>query len=404
MNKIYQKLSDARRALTPLDVDYEVKTQTHNLKPLSKDGNVRPKLLRLYTDGSTLISRNNRRESTFSGWGMHLMSFEDGKRRKVGAAHGCILNGSPLISELAAIKKGLEFVDKPSCVSIVCDSTDAIKSLMKIENADKELKKINAQPPKDRAENEKLQKLKILSEIKKLMSSENVVACEIKWQPSHTVEKADVTMNELHDAINSENDPSIRLFLLDAFYNQKADDEAGKGSEKAVRVSLLDLKSSEDFLRKKGMMHLVESYLDKSSYVDFSKVVSEYGKSALSKLRSHCRNLNQASRHIHGSRKAKEVAIDFFADNLSDYVTPVILDKIFTESEQNKINKRRELLNIKGIPSRGSRESLASVAEKAGNFKVDESHCLKTEKTAKQWADRNIGRIKEPTNFGVTIR
>lgn len=390
MNNIYQKLSDARRLLTPEDTDYEIKAHTHSLKPLSLSEGQKPRFLRLYTDGSTLVSQNNKKESTFSGWGMYIMSFQNGERRKIGNVHGCILNGNPLLAELSAIKRGLEFVDRPSCVSLVCDSTDAIKELLNLDNLDSELQKFMDMTPKDRYENTRYRTVKLLSDIQQLMSSKNILACEVKWQPSHTMDKADVTMDELHEAMNQEKDPDKKLFMLDVHGNEKADKEAGLGSKKAVRVSLLDLKNREENMKAKGMFHLVNDYLDKSVYVNFSKVTAQYGKDALADLRQYCKGLNQVAKHLHGNRTAKEIGIEFFAANTKGYISKLLIDKLFTEKDQQKINAQREFMLKNGVPARNKNGNLSSVAQKMTNGGYSEDRCLKKRRSPKDWARQKV--------------
>lgn len=388
MSDIYKRLDDAKKLVSRDDKDYDIKANTHVLKFDTESASKKhPAILRLYTDGSSLVSskEHQKKEQTFSGWGYSIIGFKNGTYKSIDKSNGWIFNGNPLLAELEAIKKGLEFVNRPSFLSVVCDSTDAIKELLNLDSVGSRLAKMKKSAPKNPRENVQLRMLQTLAGINKSLQSKNVSGFEITWHPSHTMEKADVSIEDLRDEMASEEDIEKKMFLLDVYGNGMADRQAGRGSKKAVKMFMEEIKRQETRLEKSGMMQVSADFLDHDVDVNINKIIREYGKAEFNNLMNYTKGLRQSSRLFSGSRAAKNLAIEFFGDQPKDYLSDQMKEILFSESDQKKIADIIERKNPEILEEK-PKATLKEVAEKVGRSQGSEQNCLFSNLTPEDWA------------------
>lgn len=403
MSEIYKSLSDARKLVSVGDQDYEIKTQSHSLKDLGEiNPSKPPRVLRIYSDGSSLVSKNNTTNPTYSGWGFFITGFQNGSIKNLRRNHGFLLDGTPLLAELEAIKKGLEYVNKPSCVSLVTDSTDAIKELKNLDSIDSRMKELKKSGINRRENHVQFRILRVLGKIKELAQSNNISALEVTWQPSHTMDRADVEIDDLRNAMMEEDDITKKLFLMDVYGNEMADLQAGKGSKKAVKIAMDEISKNEHKLKELGMMKVSADFLARKAIPD--DIIREYGKAAFDTLMKYGKDLRQSTRLLHGSRTAKTVAIELFGEHPRDYVTDQVRNALFTREDQEKIDQ----LIRKNFPDEEndkSRSKIMDVAEKVENSGNSESNCLIYRIKPEDWAKGKITfkEYKSGTGYGESI-
>lgn len=390
MSDVYKNLFDARKLLTPEDQDYDIKTKAQPLKNIEAlDPKNPPRILRIYTDGSSLVSKTNNTNPTFSGWGYFIIGFKNGSQRNLRKNSGFILDGTPLLAELEAIKHGLEYVDRPTCVSLVTDSTYAIKELKDMKTAYGRLESLRSEGIKTDQDRIRLRTLQTLVDIDKLAQSKNISALEVSWQPSHTIDRADVSIDDLRSAMEAEQDSDKRMFLLDVYGNEMADKRAGKGSRKAVKVAIEDIQRQESRLRAKGMLGLAGDFLDRDKVTPPEDIIKKYGKPSFDTLMKYTKGLRKSAKLFFGSRTAREVAIDLIAKQDRDYMSDQAMSILFSENDKRMIFSR---IGSEDSGKSSPRSIIRSVAEKLESNQNSEKTCLKSSAKPDEWAkERDLG-------------
>lgn len=326
--------------------DHDVLSKVHELKASSRSSSGSQRILRLYTDGSCFKDANHPLRTTFSGWGFCLNEFKEGGSKIVHHEYGHILDGSPLMGELDAIRNGLKNINSPSLVSIVTDSLDAINMLRNPSETKNEYEKFKSQKRHGcKRARELLSAIKAIDEL----DGKNIVAAEISWVRAHQVDHiSDHEMPSVSEADNYED----KLLLMDLIGNKLADKLAKSGAQKAVRSALNGVARAEQKVKDK--IPLIEA--DRKGNITskpLKKEVANIKKSP--SWRIFVKLKKQFFQNINGSWSAKKEAIEAMSKNRDSYLTEHTKNSIFTEQDlkaiqqakfENSDRKRRTFVDL----------------------------------------------------------
>lgn len=313
--------------------DHDVLAKIHPLKPVRQDIPPNARIMRLYTDGSCLKDSENPVRSTYSGWGFCLKEFKEGGAKIVRNQYGHILDGTPLMGELEAVRQGLLFIDRPSAVSIVTDSLHAIQLLIDQESVHAEFDKLQA---KGKGGCTRARELRVAMDVHRLLQNENVVASEISWVRAHQIDK--VPLHERPPVSDAETYDD-KMLLMDLYGNEQADIQAKNGAKKAVRSALKKLHHVEKrVLREIAEIDRIECASSKTQEQKNREVHELKGST---EWRAYEKAARQFSRNINSNFSAKKEAIVCMAQNPPGFLTRFTQNMFFSEQDYKAVKDEK---------------------------------------------------------------
>lgn len=311
--------------------DHDVLSKIHSLKPVKDLAPEDARILRLYTDGSCLKDFQHPLRTTYSGWGFSLNEFKNGDAKLLRDQFGHIQNGSPLMGELEAIRNGLQFIDRPSAVSIVTDSLHAIEMLINPEGVKKEYAKFEAENRRGCKRAREL--FTAIRAQEALDNNKNVIASEISWIRAHHIDK--VPSHELPSIADADLYHE-KMLLMDLYGNRRADNNAKEGSEEAVRVGIRGLHHAERKVLRD--VNFIDKHKD-SKCQDVQKKITRLKQTG--QWKSYEKQARQVFSNINGNWSAKNEAIRFVARNPHDFLASGTLESLFTDQDRQSIRHER---------------------------------------------------------------
>jgi ribonuclease HI len=234
----------------------------------------KPVSLLVATDGCAKGAKQTPDEKSFCGWGFSgVLEYASGRTGKI-QKYGHLLNATPNVAELTAIEQALLFIDRPTIVDLVVDSSDAIYWLTSKDNIQSEIENHRAKPSHEVSREDKLKFLEMLvvERIQRALENPLIKGARISWVRAHSLEK--VAPTEYPNPKEADS-PSEKLLVTKILLNHMADLLANDGARKAIRKSLYGVtKTAPDSVDRRKVLvtvrkNLFYSYNVRNEAIDF---------------------------------------------------------------------------------------------------------------------------------------
>lgn len=293
------------------------------------------------TDGSAKAAEQCPDKQSFCGWGFYgVLTYESG-RSKPCSKFGGLHNDTALTAELAAIAGVLDFVEIPTQIEFVTDSSEAIKYLTSdVEELRSRWETIKAKKhdPVLRRELSRQERLDFPSldmaiKIHEKMANPYIRGVTIEWVRSHNLDdkkdriKAPFDPNKLPNPDHAETAEGKKL-VRNMLLNFHADSKANEGSRRAVRKGLLRLKGAVNRYRE-----------DQKEFAGNTISEDEFEK----RTRMFNKAVSNVRKNLFYSRFCRIEASYVLATEQKGLLPDTVLTSLFEESEAEQIKNGQYL-------------------------------------------------------------